>query len=105
MVRGGVEPPTFRFSGALSRLETKNANIPAALLTGVTESGPELDVTAPAGYRGQGAVSPSGGPPSPRHHAPELMFCERGLTDAYFFSRHSYSAIRTVPDQISSHGL
>ena len=29
------------------------------------------------------------------HHAtpaPELMFCERGLTDAYCFSRHSYSA-------------
>ena len=32
MVRGGVEPPTFRFSGALSRFETKNANLAAALL-------------------------------------------------------------------------
>ena len=28
-----------------------------------------------------------------RHPAPERMFCERGLTDAYCFSRHSYSAI------------
>jgi hypothetical protein len=26
VVRGGVEPPTFRFSGALSRAETKNAS-------------------------------------------------------------------------------
>jgi hypothetical protein len=31
--------------------------------TGVTESGPE-HLTATAGYRGQGAVSPSAGPPS-----------------------------------------
>lgn len=50
-------------------------------------------MTATAGYRGQGAVSPSAGPPSaatpPR---PNGMFCERGLTDAYCFSRHSYSA-------------
>src|ERR1700747_229942 len=36
VVRGGVEPPTFRFSGALSRSETKNATHPFALLTGVT---------------------------------------------------------------------
>jgi hypothetical protein len=27
--------------------------------------------------------------------APERMFCERGLTDAYCFSRHSYSAGRS----------
>jgi len=32
VVRGGVEPPTFRFSAALSRFETKNANLAAALL-------------------------------------------------------------------------
>jgi hypothetical protein len=36
VVRGGVEPPTFRFSGALSRFKTNNANTSAALLTGVT---------------------------------------------------------------------
>jgi hypothetical protein len=36
VVRGGVEPPTFRFSGALSRVETKPATRIHALLTGIT---------------------------------------------------------------------
>ena len=36
VVRGGVEPPTFRFSGALSRFKTKNANASSALLSGIT---------------------------------------------------------------------
>jgi hypothetical protein len=42
VVRGGVEPPTFRFSGALSRLETKNANLSAALLRGIAAGQPPL---------------------------------------------------------------
>jgi hypothetical protein len=40
------------------------AQPPLAYAPAFTESGPELDVTATAGYRGQGAVSPSAGPPS-----------------------------------------
>ena len=40
VVRGGVEPPTFRFSGALSRLETKNANLSAAQLKAITAGQP-----------------------------------------------------------------
>jgi hypothetical protein len=35
VVRGGVEP-TFRFSEALSRFETKNANVSHALLSSIT---------------------------------------------------------------------
>jgi hypothetical protein len=40
VVRGGVEPPTFRFSGALSRPETKNAKHSAAQLRGITAGQP-----------------------------------------------------------------
>jgi hypothetical protein len=42
VVRGGVEPPTFRFSGALSRLETKNANLSTAQLRGIAAGQPPL---------------------------------------------------------------
>ena len=59
-----------------------------------TEPGPEPGMTAAtAGYQGQGAVSPPAGPPPAMPPAPERMFCEHGLTYAYCFSRHSYSAI------------
>ena len=34
---------------------------------------------------------------------PERMFCEHGPTDAYCFSRHSYSAIRALTIGISCH--
>ena len=36
VVRGRVELPTFRFSGALSRAQTKSRKVLAALITGVS---------------------------------------------------------------------
>jgi hypothetical protein len=35
--------------------------------------------------------------------APEQMFCAHGLTYAYYFSRHSYSAIRNSASQRFDH--
>jgi hypothetical protein len=77
---------------------------PLACAPAFTDSGPELDVTATAGYRGQGC-EPVGWPAiCHATPAPERMFCERGLTDAYCFSRHSYSAgIRNSTGPHSDH--
>ena len=51
-------------------------------------------MTATTGYRGTRRCEPVGWPATPTPPpAPERTFCEHGLTDAYCFSRHSYSAI------------
>ena len=42
VVRGGVEPPTFRFSGALSRPEAKKAKHSAAQLRSIAAGQPPL---------------------------------------------------------------